>query len=203
MNSKINNIGVEDSVIVVSGLPRSGTSMMMKMLEAGGLQIVTDNERKPDEDNPKGYYELEIVKKLRHGDVSWIPNTKGKVVKIIASLIEYLPEDIEFKVIFMERSMSEILASQKKMLERRGENPDKISDDQLAQIFSNHLVSVFGLMDSQKNINYIKADYNQLIVDPESMLKKIIELLNYPLNIEEMKSIVDPILYRQKSKKIN
>lgn len=203
MNSKINNIGVEDSVIVVSGLPRSGTSMMMKMLEAGGLQIVTDNERKPDEDNPKGYYELEIVKKLRDGDVSWIPNTKGKVVKIIVSLIEYLPEDIEFKVVFMERSMSEILASQKKMLERRGENPDKISDDQLAQIFSNHLVSVFGLMDSQKNINYIKADYNQLMVDPNSILKKIIELLTYPLNIEEMKSIVDPILYRQKSKKIN
>src|SRR5687768_1736541 len=112
-----------DVITVVSGLPRSGTSMMMKMLEAGGLEPVVDHVRKPDEDNPKGYYEFERVKALEN-DREWLPEAKGKFVKVISMLLRHLPADHRFKVIFMQRNMPEVLASQKKMLVRRGEDPN-------------------------------------------------------------------------------
>ena len=111
-------------ITIVSGLPRSGTSMMMKILEAGGLEVFTDNLRLPDEDNPKGYYELEQVKALKDGDDSWIKDAPGKVVKVISSLLEYLPLSYKYKIIFMRRAIPEILASQKQMLIRRGESSD-------------------------------------------------------------------------------
>ena len=99
-------------VTVVSGLPRSGTSMMMKMLDAGGIPPITDNIRSADEDNPKGYYEFERVKKMPGGDTGWMKDAQGKAVKVIAALIEHLPEGYTYKVLFMRRDMDEILASQ-------------------------------------------------------------------------------------------
>src|SRR4030067_886296 len=113
-------------ITVVSGLPRSGTSMMMQILHAGGMEILTDQQRTAD-DNPKGYYELERVKKMKEGDVTWVRESGGKVIKVISALLEYLPRDLSYKVIFMHRKMDEILASQKQMLARRGEPTDKAS----------------------------------------------------------------------------
>ena len=107
----------KQKVVVVSGLPRSGTSMMMKMLAEGGLSIVTDSEREADEDNPNGYFEIELSKKLKDGVVDWIYDAPGKVVKVISYLLEFLPADLTYDIIFMDREIPEILASQKKMLE--------------------------------------------------------------------------------------
>src|SRR5690554_4050220 len=119
-------------VIVVSGLPRSGTSMMMKMLEAGGLRVFVDNLRTPDPDNPEGYYEYERVKQLDKGDTAWVGEAQGQVVKVISALLEHLPAEHRYQVIFMNRNIGEVLASQKKMLQRRGEATDKISDEAMA-----------------------------------------------------------------------
>ncbi len=109
----------QKEIVVVSGLPRSGTSMMMKMLEQGGLQVVTDSLRTADDDNPKGYYEFETVKQMPSGQTAWLDGAQGKVVKVISALLEYLPSKYHYKVIFMERAIGEVLASQKKMLDNR------------------------------------------------------------------------------------
>jgi len=130
MNKKI--------ITIVSGLPRSGTSMMMKMLEAGGMEILKDEIRKADEDNPAGYYEFEKVKELKK-DVSWLENAKGKSVKIISSLLEHLPEKYTYKIIFMHRNMEEILNSQRQMLFRRGEATNEVSDEKMGKMFLKHL----------------------------------------------------------------
>ena len=98
-------------IVIMSGLPRSGTSLMMSILSAGGLPVLTDHQRKPDADNPKGYYEYERVKKLARGDTKWLSKADGKVVKIISALLMYLPETYSYKIIFMHRHMSEILES--------------------------------------------------------------------------------------------
>ncbi|MDD2923047.1 MAG: hypothetical protein PHQ36_12250, partial [Anaerolineales bacterium] len=108
-------------IVVVSGLPRSGTSMMMKMLVEGGIPSVVDSLREADEDNPNGYFEIQQVKALKDGEKRWIYDARGKAVKVISYLLEFLPEDISYDVIFMEREISEVLASQKKMLQRRNE----------------------------------------------------------------------------------
>ena len=139
-------------VTIVSGLPRSGTSMMMKMLEAGGLPPLTDNLRTADEDNPKGYYEFERVKQLPKGDVAWLPDAQGKVVKVIAALLPSLPGGYHYRVIFMQRAMPEVLASQRQMLIRRGEDPDKIPDDVIAKLFEKHLRQVNDWVSQQPNV---------------------------------------------------
>ena len=109
------------AIIVVSGLPRSGTSMMMKMLAEGGLEPVTDALRRADEDNPNGYFEFEPVKQLADGQDAWLDGAGGKLVKVISALLEHLPARHQYKVVFMEREIKEILASQQKMLQRRNE----------------------------------------------------------------------------------
>ena len=133
----------QETITIVSGLPRSGTSMMMKMIQAGGIDPMTDNIRRADEDNPKGYFELEKVKELdKTEDKAWLADAQGKVVKIISQLLKDLPPNFTYKVVFMRRKMKEILASQKQMLVRRGEPTDSISDEELANLFNLHVSQV-------------------------------------------------------------
>ena len=193
------NTKLADKVVIVSGLPRSGTSLMMKMLEAGGVPPLTDGERTADEDNPKGYYEFERVKKLREGDIFWLPDAKGKAVKVIAALLTYLPSEFEFDVLFMRREMDEILASQRKMLERREEDPDKVSDAEMSKEFGDHLKEILSWSKKQKNINLLQVSYNQIMEDPEPELKKIGKFLGDEVDLEAMKQIIDPSLYRQRT----
>jgi hypothetical protein len=115
--------GSKPVVTVVSGLPRSGTSMMMKMLEAGGIPPLTDKLRTADDDNPKGYYEFERVKQMDKGDTAWMADAQGKTVKVISQLLKFMPSAYEYKVIFMRRNMSEILASQKRCSSTGGKTP--------------------------------------------------------------------------------
>lgn len=194
----VSNFQQIKSIIIVSGLPRSGTSMMMKMLEAGGILPLTDHMRFADEDNPQGYYEFEQVKKLSQGDISWLAEAEGKAVKIIAALLIHLPEIYNYRIIFMRRAMHEILASQRKMLIHRGEDPNKISDDQLIRLFEKQLSQVDGWIQRQSNVERIDINYNQLLEDPVSQIEQINRFLDNALDVENMTRIVDPSLYRQR-----
>jgi len=132
-------------VVVVSGLPRSGTSMAMKMLEAGGMELVVDNIRTADEDNPKGYYEDERVKELAEmEDTSWLRGARGRVIKVVSSLLNYLPATNAYKVVFMRRNLHEVLASQTKMLVRRNEESHS-DDEDLLKMYEAHLEKVGSL----------------------------------------------------------
>jgi hypothetical protein len=186
-----------ETIAVVSGLPRSGTSMMMRMLEAGGLEVLTDNIRTADKDNPRGYYEFERVKQLDH-DTGWLEDAKGRVVKIISQLLQELPAGWTYKVVFMHRAMDEILASQRRMLVRRGEDTDKISDEQMAALFRKHLERVEGWLDQQPNFDVIHVSYNEVLAHPEEEAKRVNAFFDEDLDVGAMAKVVDPTLYRQR-----
>ncbi|MGQ9903686.1 MAG: sulfotransferase family protein [Anaerolineae bacterium] len=184
-------------IVVVSGLPRSGTSLMMKMLAAGGLPPLTDNIRSADEDNPKGYYEFERVKKLKE-DCAWLPDAKGKAVKVISALLMQLPAGYEYRVIFMRRNMSEILASQRQMLIRRGEPADAISDADMAALFDKHLRQIESWLASQPNMPTLSVNYNDLIAAPLAGAERVNAFLGGRLDVAKMVGAVDPSLHRQR-----
>jgi hypothetical protein len=172
--------------------------MMMKMLEAGGLEILTDNLREADANNPKGYYEFERVKQLKDGDFDWLPDAIGKVVKIVTGLITFLPEEYNYKVVFMQRDLNEVLSSQKKMLGRLGKADDKIPDDRMAKIYQEHLKQVNGWIDKQPNMEVLKVNYNTMVVDPADSLKAINAFLGKKMNVDTMADVVDKKLYRER-----
>ncbi len=190
-----------ETIVIVSGLPRSGTSMMMKMLEAGGMELLTDGIRAADEDNPKGYYEFEQVKRIEH-DKSWLPAARGKAVKMISALLHHLPPDYSYKVIFMQRAMPEVLASQRQMLIRRGQDPDKISDERMADLFSKHLEQVEAWLAQQPHFETLYISYNDMLVDPELYARRIDAFLGGGLDVERMVGVVDSDLYRQRREKL-
>lgn len=187
-----------DYIIVVSGLPRSGTSMMMKMLEAGGLKILTDNLREADANNPNGYYEFERVKRLKDGDVAWLPDAVGKVVKIVTGLIMFLPPGFHYKVILMERDLQEVLSSQRKMLGRLGKRDDEIPDDKLAKIYQEHWKQVIGWLTRQRNVEILYANYNEMVSNPTGSLTRIHAFLGGEMRLEAMAHVVDKELYRER-----
>jgi hypothetical protein len=191
------NYQLTQPIIIVSGLPRSGTSMMMKILEAGGLPVLTDSLRTPDDDNPNGYYEFERVKRLNQGDTTWLAEAQGRVVKVISTLLTCLPATYTYHIVFMNRAAHEILASQRKMLVHRGEDPNNISDDQLLRLFEKHLTRVNTWINSQPNIKRIDVNYNQVLAEPGPQIEKINRFLGNMLDIEKMIQVVDSNLYRQ------
>lgn len=194
--------GSKPVVTIVSGLPRSGTSMMMKMLEAGGIPPLTDKIRTADDDNPKGYYEFERVKQMDKGDTAWMADAEGKTVKVISQLLKYLPAEHEYKVIFMRRNMSEILASQKKMLINRGEDPEQASDEEISALFEKHLNSVMDWMAAQPNVSVIYIHYSDMLANPAPQVAQINEFLGGNMNTEAMAEVVDPDLYRNRKNRL-
>jgi hypothetical protein len=191
-----------DPVVVVSGLPRSGTSLMMNMLQAGGVPIVTDELRTADDDNPKGYFELEQVKQLSKGDVSWVSGAHGKAVKVISALLEHLPGTSTYKIVFMRRRLPEVLASQRKMLERRGEPTDAVPDAMMASLFEKHLAKIEGWLAAQPNMSVLYVPYHEIAEQPERHVDSIITFLGQefaPLDRAKMLAAVDPALYRNRA----
>jgi LPS sulfotransferase NodH len=185
-------------IIVVSGLPRSGTSMMMKMLQAGGLEPLTDSIRSADDDNPNGYFEFERVKQMAAGDRAWLDEAGGKVVKVISYLLEQLPNDRTYKVIFMEREIKEVLASQKKMLDHRGE-PSKISDEEMEAQFREHIKLVKPWLARQPHMEVLYVGYNSMMSDPEPLCSRIVDFLGIPLDLEKMRAVPNAKLYRNRA----
>lgn len=187
------------TITIVSGLPRSGTSMLMKMLEAGGIELLTDNIRTADEDNPKGYYEFERVKQLKQ-DSDWLEDAGERAVKIISALLKHLPQDhaYAYKVIFVRRKLEEVLASQKQMLIRRGEPTDTISDEKMAELFRKHLSQVETWIDEQPNVEVLYVSYNEVLEHPQEQAQRINQFLGSTLDVERMASVVDKSLHRQR-----
>jgi hypothetical protein len=186
---------MSSAIIIVSGLPRSGTSLMMQMLENGGVEVVTDNIRTADTDNPRGYYEFEPVKKIKQ-DISWLPETRGKAFKMVSLLLYHLPSSEPYRVIFMERDLDEMLVSQEKMLERL--KRPAASREKIRASYTLHLESLHDWLRQQENIKVLRLSYNELMAQPEPEAARIRDFLGRDLNIEEMAKTVDPSLYRNK-----
>jgi hypothetical protein len=189
-------------IVVVSGLPRSGTSMTMKMLEAGGMQPVTDAVRSADEDNPKGYFEDERVKDLgQMEDRSWLRAARGKVIKVVSSLLQHLPDDNFYQVIFMRRNLHEVLASQSKMLDRRGE-ASHTSDQELIEKYSSHLEKVEFQLRFRPWFDALYVDHRSVLEDPAGAARRINEFLGGKLDERRMAEAVDPNLYRNRAENL-
>ncbi|HEX8993309.1 MAG TPA: sulfotransferase [Anaerolineales bacterium] len=186
------------TVIVVSGLPRSGTSMMMKMLAEGGLPVLSDSVRRADEDNPNGYFELEAVKQLSEGQKDWLAGADHKIVKVISALLEHLPPEHHYKVLFMERQIPEILASQRKMLARRNET-SHVSDEEMEAQFRQHLKVIKYWLARQPNMDVLYVDYNRMMADPDPSLQKVIDFLGLPLDVSKMRAVPNEGLYRNRT----
>ena len=186
------------NIVIVSGLPRSGTSMMMKMLTEGGLSAVVDSLRQADEDNPNGYFEIEASKALKDGDKRWLYDAQGKVVKVISYLLEFLPDDLSYDIIFMEREIGEILASQQKMLQRRNEKSTH-SDAEMEAQFREHLRAVKYWAARKTNMRILFVKYSEMVKDPESLCKSIVDFLEIPLDLQAMQSVPNQSLYRNRS----
>ena len=189
--------GLESSIVVVSGLPRSGTSMMMRMLEAGGVPVLTDHRRMADEDNPEGYYEYERVKQIEE-DQEWLDQARGHAVKMVSALLEHLPPDYHYKVAFMRRDMGEILASQRKMLERLGESRGEVGDATMARLFAQHLAKVTRWLETQPNVDALHVSYNEVLADPIGQSSRVSRFFDGKLDVMAMVEVVDPGLYRNR-----
>lgn len=185
-------------VTIVSGLPRSGTSLVMQMLHAGGIPVLTDGLRVPDNDNPRGYFELESVKQIRT-DKGWLDDASGKAVKIVHLLLMDLPCDREYRVIMLRRDMREVVRSQAKMLERLGRQGSTIAADRLGTIYETQLRTVGAWLKERPNFETCHLDYAAIVSDPMTAAATITEFLGMPLKVEAMAGVVDPNLYRNRS----
>ena len=197
---KLTRSGDNQFITIVSGLPRSGTSMMMKMVDAGGIPPLTDELRAADEDNPKGYYEFERVKQMDKGDTAWVPEARGKAVKVISALLKYLPTTEQYRVIFIRRNIDEILASQRKMLIHRGEDPDKQDDVQMKLLFEKHVRSVEEWLASRPNVRTLYVHYSDMLGTPRPQIERVNAFLGGKLDTARMAEVVDPSLYRNRQK---
>lgn len=172
--------------------------MTMKMLEAAGLAVVTDGVRTADDDNPRGYYEDERVKDLAQADdKSWLKGARGRVVKVISYLLSELPAENNYKVIFMQRDLAEVLASQKKMLERRGET-DETPDERMLEIYRDHLWKIGYRMKGGAQFERLDVPYRAVLDAPREQAARIAKFLGRSLDVEKMAAVVDKQLYRNR-----
>jgi hypothetical protein len=188
---------MQHEIVIVSGLPRSGTSLMMQMLESGGMDVLTDRIRTADVDNPKGYYELEAVKRTKE-DPSWLPQARGKAVKMVSLLLYDLPPGERYRVIFMERDLEEVLVSQRKMLARLEQDPGR--DDDMRRFFTLHLEKLRDWLCRQSHMTVIPVSYNNLLAEPVFVAQRVNRFLDEQLDSAKMAAVVDPSLYRNRQR---
>jgi hypothetical protein len=197
------NLDSENQIIVVSGLPRSGTSVMMQMLEAADVPILCDEARKPDPSNPNGYYELEAVKASAR-DASWIDRAPGHAVKVIHALIPALPRDRSYRVILMLRNLQEVIASQAQMLAETGQAAGELPPARLAEIFAQQLDETRGTLEREPCFAWLEVQHADLLDDAGKVASRVSRFLNLPdsattpdtARCEAMSAVVDPNLYR-------
>lgn len=185
-----------DRVTIVSGLPRSGTSLMMQLLSAGGMETLTDQVRTPDGSNPKGYFEYEPVKSLAR-DQSWLPQARGKVVKVIVQLLQFLPAELPCQVVLMQRDIDEVLESQATMLAKQ---LPASQAQTLKAIFQRHWEQSRSRLESSPECRLLVVEHRSLLTRPETEISRLIEFFTpQQLKREEMRRVVDPTLYRSRS----
>lgn len=185
-------------IVVVTGLPRSGTSLAMQMLAAGGVPPMTDGERRPDDDNPRGYYEFERVKQLRT-DKAWLDQAAGRAVKIIHMLLTELPDDRPYAVMFMRRDIGEVVRSQSVMLSRSGRAGGAIPPERLAAVYEQQLAGVDRWLAARPCFRVLDVPYAGLVADPKSWAARVRELVGRDLDLSAMTAAVDPSLYRNRT----
>ena len=183
----------KDQIVIVSGLPRSGTSLMMQMLHKGGVEVLTDHNRKTDDSNPKGYFEYDPVMSI-HKDNSWLELAQNKSVKVVAPLLKFLGPKYRYKVIFMNRDLSEIIKSQQKMI---GKDPDTLPT-RLFEAFKKQLNQVEAWKQKEPSVELIYVNYKDVLDHPEEVIAKVSSFIGMDLNISEMVKRVDKTLYRNK-----
>ena len=186
-------------ITIVSGLPRSGTSLMMQMLDAGGLPVLSDGERKADADNPKGYLEWERIKQLPK-DPGVIAEAEGKVVKVISQLILSLPMGHQYRIVFMQRPLPEVVKSQDEMLRRRGNEEPNTDTSAIEEAFQRHLIEVNKWLAGQANMQVSRVHYHRVLRAPRAVAEEVAVFLQFPLDIEAMVRQVDGSLYRNRMK---
>lgn len=188
-------------ITVVSGLPRSGTSMMMQMLKAAGFPLYTDQKRKADESNPEGYFETELARQLLLQN-AWLHEALGKVVKVVAPLLSHLDPKYEYRVIYMERDLEEIVRSQTRMLERLGKEGARRSPEDLKRMLKNQDVQARSLMAQHPRIESLVISHRETIANPSSVAEKIIRFVDadgaLDSNTCEMAAAIRPELHREK-----
>lgn len=190
-------------ITIVSGLPRSGTSLMMQMLDAGGMAVLSDGERKADTDNPKGYLEWERIKQIKK-DPSVIAYAEGKVVKVISEFVQSLPVGHEYRIVFMQRPLPEVLKSQDEMLRRRG-NADSIASSSaetyaIEEFFQKHLLEMNKWVAGQENIKMLRVHYHRVLREPRPVAEEVATFVQVPLDVDAMVKQVDGSLYRNRMK---
>src|SRR3990172_6685415 len=189
-----------EPVVIVSGLPRSGTSMLMKMLEAGGLHIMTDGGRSADVDNPKGYFEHERIKDLeKETDKSYLREGRGKALKVISFLIQHLPDENDYRVIFMRRDLDEVLSSQDKMIQRLGAADAAADREAMKEAYRNDIVRTRLLCRKRSNFEMIEIHYKATVEDPAETAHRLNEFLGGRLDEAAMRQAVDESLYRNRA----
>jgi len=186
-------------ITIVSGLPRSGTSLMMQMLVAGGMSVLSDGERGADTDNPRGYLEWERIKQLPK-DPSCIAEGEGKVVKVISRLLLSLPASHEYRIIFMQRPLPEVLTSQDEMLRRRGTYKEGTDPALISAAFEKHLNEVYKWLDGKPYVRSVRIPYHDVLSQPEEIGQQLEKFLGIPLNKEAMAQQVDASLYRNRTR---
>lgn len=184
-------------ITVVSGLPRSGTSLVMQMLAAGGLAVLSDGARAPDEDNPRGYFEWEPVKRLPR-EPALIAAAEGKAVKVVSSLLWALSPDREYRVIYVERPLEEVAASQAVMLRRRGAQGPALEGEALIAALRTHQNQVLTRLGQHAHVALCRVRYHQLLATPREEAQRIRNFLGLPLEVEAMARQVEPSLHRQR-----
>lgn len=186
-------------ITIVSGLPRSGTSLMMQMLVAGGMTALSDGERQADEDNPRGYFEWERIKQLPK-DPGCIAAAEGKAVKVISQLLLSLPADHEYRIIFMERPLVEVIVSQDQMLHRRGTHKEGANPEAVSAAFEKHLRGVYAWLEGKAYVKAVRIAYHDVLRDPKGVAERLATFLGIELNRGAMVRQVDESLYRNRRK---
>ena len=185
----------QEDIIIVSGLPRSGTSLMMQLLQAGGIPLVCDDKRAADNFNPRGYFEYEAVKGLAT-DNSWVEQGQGKALKVLYHLLKALPETLRYKVIFMQRPLNEVMQSQDRMLAGLGREDIAPANADLAMTFAQQTDDVLRWAEKQEHMELWQCDYPQLIENPTHTLQELAHFLGTELPLETLKQSIEPNLYR-------
>jgi predicted AlkP superfamily phosphohydrolase/phosphomutase/tetratricopeptide (TPR) repeat protein len=185
-------------ITIVSGLPRSGTSLMMQILVAAGRQSLTDSKRAADEDNPLGYFEFEKATDLAK-DTSWLQHARGKVVKIVAQLLPHLPANEHYQIIFMERDLTEVIASQKAMLARQNRRGAELDEQRLRDTYNTQLSRIQAQLARRPDVRLLKVNFSDLVVDPLTEVNALGEFLGEPFNSHAAAGAIRPDLHRQKA----
>ena len=190
-------VGREASVTIVTGVPRSGTSLVMQMLAAGGIPPLSDGVRAPDADNPRGYFEYEPAKRLAR-DASWLPAAAGRALKLAHTLVTALPPGLPHRVLLVRRRLDEVLASQRAMLARRGEIEDPEQDARLAPAFEAQLSRLERELSRRPGVAWLGLEHRELVREPALAAARIDHFLGGGLDAAAMAACVDPGLHRQR-----